>query len=45
MALTMFDCKGIPALWRNASNRAVIAGGLHRADLYEGWNATDPFRR
>ena len=22
----------------------MVAGGQHRADLYEGWIATDPFR-
>jgi hypothetical protein len=44
MLLTVFDCKGIPALRRERIEAAVVAGGRHLSDLYEGWIATDPFR-
>ena len=42
MPLMVFDCKGIPALRRERIEAAVVAGGRHRRDLYEGWIATDP---
>lgn len=44
MALTIFDCKGIPALRPERIEAAVLAGGKHVQGSYEGWIATDPFR-
>lgn len=44
MPLTIFDCKGVPALRRERIEAAVVAGGRHRPEPYEGWIATDPFR-
>jgi len=44
MPLTIFDCKGIPALRRERIEAAVVAGGQHLSDPYEGWIATDPLR-
>ena len=44
MPLTIFDCKGIPALCRERIEAAVMAGSRHRSDLFEGWIAVDPFR-
>jgi len=43
MPLSIFDCKGIPALRREHIEAAIIAGGRHAPDLYEGWIAADPF--
>ena len=37
MPLTVFDCKGIPAVRRDRIEAAVVAGGRHRTDQYEGW--------
>jgi len=44
MPLTIFDCKGIPAMRRKSIEAAVVAGGKHLSDPYEGWIATEPFR-
>jgi hypothetical protein len=44
MPLTVFDCKGIPAIRRERIEAAVEAGGRHAAQPYEGWIAADPFR-
>ena len=44
MALTIFDCKGIPATRHERVEAAVEAGGKHVAESYEGWITADPFR-
>jgi hypothetical protein len=44
MPLTVFDCKGIPAIQRQRIEAAVEAGGKHAAGSYEGRIAADPFR-
>jgi hypothetical protein len=41
MPLTIFDCRGIPALRRERIEAAVVAGGRRLSGLYEGWIATD----
>jgi hypothetical protein len=45
MPLTVFDCRGIPALRRDRIEAAAVAGGRHQSDLYEAWISTDPFHR
>jgi hypothetical protein len=42
--LTVFDTKGVPYARRERIEQAVVAGGKHLREPYEGWIATDPRR-
>ena len=42
MPVTVFDCKGIPALRRERIEAAVVAGGRNASGPYEAWIAIDP---
>jgi hypothetical protein len=42
MPLAVFDIKGVPYTHRERIEQAVIAGGKHLREPYEGWIATDP---
>ncbi|MBS1856128.1 MAG: hypothetical protein JST11_12235 [Acidobacteria bacterium] len=44
MPLTVFDVKGIPGTRRERVEAAVVAGGKHTTDPYEGWIVADPIR-
>jgi hypothetical protein len=44
MPLTVFDVKGVPGNRRERIEAAVVAGGGHTTDAYEGWIAADPFK-
>jgi hypothetical protein len=43
--LTIFELKGLPGNRRERIENAIIAGGKHLAEPYEGWIIADPFRR
>jgi hypothetical protein len=42
MPLTVFDIKGVPYTRRERIKQAVVAGGKHLREPYEGWIAADP---
>jgi hypothetical protein len=44
MPLTIFDVKGVPGNRRERIEAAVVAGGKHLSEPYEGWIIADPFR-
>ena len=37
MPLTIFDVKGVPGNRRERIEAAVVAGGKHLSEPYEGW--------
>jgi hypothetical protein len=44
MPLTIFDVKGVPGNRRKRIETAVITGGKHVSEPYEGWIIADPLR-
>jgi len=42
MPLTVFDIKGVPYTRRERIEHAVVAGGEHLREPYEGWITADP---
>ena len=44
MPITVFDVKGVPGHRRERIEAAVVAGGKHVSQPYEGWTAADPFK-
>jgi hypothetical protein len=44
MPLTIFDVKGVPGTRRERIENAVVAGGKHLSEPYEGRIIADPFR-